>query len=108
MKIKVDIDCTPEEMRSFLGLPDVSQVQDVMLSGMRERMEEMVRSADAEALAKLWGPAGVQGLEAMQKMFWSMAGGKAPEARTEPLVAPARLDGPPDGVRPGSDRNEFL
>jgi len=78
MKIKVDIDCTPEEMRSFLGLPDVTQLQDVVVSTMRERMEEMIRSADAEALMKLWTPGGMQGLEAMQKMFWSMAGGKEP------------------------------
>ena len=78
MKIKVDIDCTPEEMRSFFGLPDVSQVHDVMLASMRDRMEEMVRSADGEALMKMWMPGGMQGLDAMQKMFWSMAGGKEP------------------------------
>jgi hypothetical protein len=28
MKIKLDIDCTPEEMRAFFGLPDVKPMQE--------------------------------------------------------------------------------
>lgn len=75
MKIKIDIDCTPEEARSFLGLPDVAPIQEAMMSAMQERMEQMVQTADPETLMKTWMPAGMQGLEAMQKMFWNAATG---------------------------------
>ncbi|HZD26750.1 MAG TPA: DUF6489 family protein [Alphaproteobacteria bacterium] len=73
MKIKVDIDCTPEEARAFLGLPDVAPMQRAMMDAMQERMEQIARSADPESLMKAWFPAGMQGLEAMQKMFWNAA-----------------------------------
>ena len=75
MKIKIDIDCTPEEARSFLGLPDVAPMQEAMMAAMQEQMLQMLKTADAETLMKVWMPAGMQGLEAMQKMFWGAAGG---------------------------------
>jgi len=31
MKITLDIDCTPEELRSFFGLPDVRPMQEEQL-----------------------------------------------------------------------------
>ena len=38
MKIKLDIDCTPEEARTFLGLPDVAPLQAEMMRTIQERM----------------------------------------------------------------------
>ena len=29
MKVNITVECTPEEARGFLGLPDVSRVQEV-------------------------------------------------------------------------------
>ena len=74
MKIKIDIDCTPQEARTFLGLPDVAPMQEAMMSAMQDQMQQLIKSADAETLMKTWMPAGMQGLEAMQKMFWGAAG----------------------------------
>ena len=31
MKVKIDIDCTPEEARTFFGLPDLGPLQKEML-----------------------------------------------------------------------------
>ena len=42
MKIKLDIDCTPEEARTFCGLPDVSQLNDLMIEEMKKRMNTPV------------------------------------------------------------------
>jgi len=39
MKITVDIDCTPEEARKFLGLPDVAPMQETLMRQVQERME---------------------------------------------------------------------
>lgn len=74
MKISVDIDCTPEEARKFLGLPDVAPMQDALMQQVQERLESNMKAMDLEALTNTWLPAGMQGLEQMQKMFWSQMG----------------------------------
>lgn len=38
MKISVDVDVTPEEMRKLLGLPDVEAFQTQILEDIRNRM----------------------------------------------------------------------
>ena len=76
MKVKIDIDCTPEEARSFFGLPDVKPMQDVMMKELEQRLMANVQAMDPEVMIKTWLPAGIQGWEQMQRMFWSqMAGG---------------------------------
>ncbi|MGF1610631.1 MAG: DUF6489 family protein [Kiloniellales bacterium] len=76
MKITIDVDCTPEEARAFLGLPDVAPMQAALMAEVEKRMIEGLRASDPETLMKTWLPAGIQGWEALQKMFWSqMAGG---------------------------------
>ena len=42
MKIKVEIDCTPVEARAFLGLPDVSPLNEALVVEMQRRMEENI------------------------------------------------------------------
>lgn len=71
MKITFDVDCTPEEARSFLGLPDVKPMQDSLMKKIEERMAANLEAMSPEALLKTWLPAGVQGMEQMQKMFWT-------------------------------------
>jgi hypothetical protein len=76
VKVTVDIDCTPEEARRFLGLPDVSALQEQMIAELQERMQAGMASMDPEVLLKTWLPVGMQGLEQMQRMFWeAMASG---------------------------------
>ncbi len=82
MKFKFDIDCTPEEARRFLGLPDVTPMQDRLMEEMEERLAENIRSMDPETFMKSWFPAGMQGLQEMQKMFWSQMGVQMPGANT--------------------------
>lgn len=76
MKVKIDIDCTPEEARSFFGLPDVKPMQDAMMKEVEARLKANVQAMDPELMIKTWLPAGIQGWEQMQRMFWSqMASG---------------------------------
>jgi hypothetical protein len=76
VKIKIDVDCTPHEARTFLGLPDVAPMQKAMMTEVHKRMMDTVAAMEPEALFKTWLPAGIQGLEQMQKAFWSqMASG---------------------------------
>ncbi|WP_417452318.1 DUF6489 family protein [Kiloniella sp.] len=71
MKITFDIDCTPEEARQFLGLPDVSELQKEAIEEVRKKMLETIQASDPETLMKTWMPASMQGFDQMQKMFWS-------------------------------------
>lgn len=78
MKIKFDIDCTPEEARTFLGLPDVKPMQEAMMQEVEDRMRANLHAMDPETLFRTWLPAGIQNWEQMQRAFWSQfAGGGA-------------------------------
>lgn len=74
MKVKFDIECTPEEARHFLGLPNVSVMQDAVMKELEERLRENIRNLDPETMVKTWMPATIQGWGEMQKMFWSQMG----------------------------------
>ncbi len=74
MKIKIDVDCTPEEARAFLGLPDVAPMQRALMEEIGQRMSAGLDAMDPETLMKTWMPLGVQGLEQAQKMFWAQFG----------------------------------
>ncbi len=77
MKIKFDIECTPQEARTFLGLPDVEKMQEAMMQEIQKKMTENIASLDAESLMKTWMPASMKGFEQMQNMFWSSLSGSA-------------------------------
>ena len=71
MKISIDVDCSPEEARAFLGLPDVAPMQAAVMEELGKRMSAGLEAMDPEVLMKTWMPLGLQGLEQAQKMFWS-------------------------------------
>ncbi len=74
MKITFDIDCTPDEARRFLGLPDVAAMQETLMADLEERLKTSMASMEPEALLKTWLPAGVEGFQQMQQAFWSQMG----------------------------------
>jgi hypothetical protein len=65
MKVKIDIDCTPEEARAFFGLPDLGPLQQQFLAAMQERMKSAMGALDPEAMMKAWMPGGA---------FWGAMG----------------------------------
>ena len=71
MKITIDIDCTPQELRAFLGLPHIEPMQDALIAQMQERLAKYLEAMDPEAMMKLWLPGGVQGLAQIQERFWN-------------------------------------
>jgi hypothetical protein len=76
MKITMDVDCTPEEARRFFGLPDVKPMQEAVMAEVQKRALASLQAMDPETLLKTWMPAGIQGWEQLQKMFWNaMSGG---------------------------------
>jgi uncharacterized protein DUF6489 len=71
MKITMNVDCTPEEARAFLGLPDIKPMQEEMLKEVQKRMSASLKAMDPEALLKNWLPATLQGYQQLQELFLS-------------------------------------
>lgn len=75
MKVTIDIDCTPEEARTFMGLPDVSAAQQAVVEEWQKQAMEAMASMDPQSLFRAWVPDGIAGgtpgWEEFQKAFWS-------------------------------------
>ncbi len=69
MKISFDIDCTPQEARTFFGLPDLQPLHDVYLDRMKAAMTDGITPADWERLMRTWAPGIAGGFEQWQKLF---------------------------------------
>lgn len=74
MKIHVEVDCTPEEARRVMGLPDLSPLHERYLAKMGDMMESGVRPEMVEAMMKNWMPMGEAGMAFWRQLF--EAGGK--------------------------------
>jgi Family of unknown function (DUF6489) len=70
MKVNIEIDCTPEEARAFMGLPDVSGLHAIYLERMQGLMADGITAKDVERLMANWLPSAAMGFEQMQKAIW--------------------------------------
>ena len=77
MKVSVDVDCTPEEARRFLGLPDLSAVHQAYVEKMKSAVTDGPSTEMLVEMLKAWGPMNEAGLAMWQQMLGQM-GGKAP------------------------------
>ena len=74
MKVTIDIECTPIEARTFMGLPDVSNLNDHLVSEMKRRMDENMTALQPDELMKTWFAFGGQAQEQFMKLMTSAAG----------------------------------
>ena len=74
MKITMNVDCTPEEARAFLGLPDVRPMQEALMRDMQERMAASLRAMEPEEMLRRWLPVGLKGMEQFYEAFSRMGG----------------------------------
>mgnify|MGYP000244667056 CR=1 FL=1 len=79
MKIKFDIECTPQEARQFFGLPNVEPMQEALMKELQDQMSENISSLDPETMLKTWLPATIQGWGEVQKIFWEQMGMNGPD-----------------------------
>jgi hypothetical protein len=80
MKITINIDCTPEEARSFMGLPDVAPFQNAMLDQMKDRIQKATAAMEPETMLKTLFPLQSEGMAELQKAFWGQFTG-APKSK---------------------------
>lgn len=74
MKFTVDVECTPDEARRFIGLPDIAPMQEAMMKELEKQMKANIQNLDPETMMKTWLPATIQSWGEMQKMFWAQMG----------------------------------
>lgn len=88
MKIKIEIDVTPEELRRFIGLPDVAGIQDDMVQFVRDKMTQGSEYIDPATFVKENMDA-VRGTRTWQKIM-AAAFGRADEEETSEPDAQAK------------------
>ena len=76
MKINVDVDCTPVEARTFLGLPDLTPVHEAYVEQMRRAVSEGITPDMIESMVRNWSPIGEAGMGMWRQMFEQMSGTK--------------------------------
>ena len=56
MKVTIEIDCTPDEARQYMGLPDVKPMQAALMARMEAQMAEAADRLSPDALPGVPGP----------------------------------------------------
>ncbi len=74
MNIKVDLDITPQEVRSLMGLPDVQAFQEELMERIREQMEAGVEGYDPQSLMRPFMDNAFASMNMFQKMMSGVAG----------------------------------
>ncbi|HSG88238.1 MAG TPA: DUF6489 family protein [Pseudomonadales bacterium] len=72
MKVNLELDLTPEEMRRLFGLPDVAPVNDMLVEKLREQMEKGLDGTLLKSMVQSMVKGGTQGLEAYQSLLMSV------------------------------------
>jgi hypothetical protein len=63
MKFTVDVECTPEEARSFLGLPDMKPIHDMYLQAVADTMSGQTNLEQMERMFRGLSPLGDAGMK---------------------------------------------
>ena len=74
MKVTVDVDCTPEEARRFLGLPDLTPVHQAYVDRMTKMVTDGSSTETFTEMMKSWGPMSETGLAMWRQMVDQMSG----------------------------------
>jgi len=73
MKLRIEVECTPEEARTFLGLPDVSALNAHLVDEMKTRMDQNMAMLQPEELMRSWMTLGGQATEQFRKLMSAAA-----------------------------------
>lgn len=81
MKVHIEIDCTPEEARTFMGLPDVNKVNDVYVDAVTKVMKGAGSMEKLQEYAQQVTPMGQIGLKMFQNFMEGAAAANAGKAK---------------------------
>lgn len=81
MKFTVNVECSPEEARRFIGLPDVTPINELMVEEMGKRMQKNIALMAPETMMSSWMSIGTQAQDAFLKLMTSATAGAMPGAK---------------------------
>jgi hypothetical protein len=80
MKLTIEVDCTPEEARRFMGLPDISALNEHIVREMQSKVSQNMSLLSTDELMKTWMAFGQGAQEQFRKLMdVSLKGMKTPE-----------------------------
>jgi len=69
MKMTIEVDCSPEEARRFLGLPDVSALNEHLVEEMKRRIDANMSMISPDEMMKNWMSFGAGAQEQFRKLM---------------------------------------
>jgi len=73
MKFTIEVECSPEEARRFVGLPDVTPINEMLVREMGSRMEQNIQLMAPDQMMRSWFSVGTQAQDAFMKLMTSSA-----------------------------------
>ena len=77
MPMTIEVDCTPEEARRFLGLPDVTALNEQIVEEMSKRVSSNMSMLSPDELMKNWMTIGAGAQEQFRKLMEAGMGAAA-------------------------------
>ncbi|HSG33442.1 MAG TPA: DUF6489 family protein [Sphingomonadaceae bacterium] len=69
MKVHVEVECSPEEARRFMGLPDVEKANEAYVDGIAKAMKGATNADQLQEFARQLAPMGQIGLKMFQNFM---------------------------------------
>jgi Family of unknown function (DUF6489) len=75
MKFNVEVDCTPEEVRRLLGMPDLTEVHDVYIDKMKSVADKGITPDMVQQMIRNWMPMGDASMDIIKQLMGGLGGG---------------------------------
>lgn len=69
MKLKINVDCTPEEVRRIMGLPDLTEVHDVYLEKLKSVADKGITPDMVQQMMRNWMPGADAGMDLIKSLM---------------------------------------
>jgi hypothetical protein len=83
MKATIEIDCTPDELRATMGLPDVKPLQENLMKDLENRIKEAADRMAPENIIRSWFSMMPIQSEQLRNLFNAMTGSSKSTSATE-------------------------
>lgn len=76
MNVTINIDCTPEEARRFMGLPDLTAVHQAYVDKVQKTIAEGITADMLAEMTRNWGPMTEASMSMWHKLVDQMSGAR--------------------------------
>ncbi len=77
MKFKINVECSPEELRRVMGLPDLTEVHDVYLDKLKSVADKGVTPDMVQQMLRNWMPGADSGMDLIKTLMSGVTGSPA-------------------------------